>query len=912
MTAPSNVKPPADEVAGRAAHGLSVPSVEPRNDFVPFPPEDVEGAIFERFERQVAIHAGRLAVKDGATEVTYEELNRSANRLAHAILAKRGDESEPVLVVLETGLPAIVGILGTLKAGKFYVPLDPALPPERIRYVLEDSQADLVVTSEGNVSSLRELTGDARPMINLDDLPPGLPEGNPGLSVPPDAYLAILYTSGSTGRPKGVINTHRNELHGRMMAINDAHFCAEDRGTLLSSLSFGAAQPSVFDPLLTGGAVLPFNVPRRGLGALAEWLIEEQITVYRSVASLFRDFAGTLTGREEFPKVRLVSLGGETIRMRDVELYRRHFPADCLLRVSMKCTEGSGTGTRMFLDKQSELMDDRVPAGYASEDAEILVLDEERNELGPGQVGEIAFRSRYLSPGYWRKPELTAERFLPDPDGGDARTYLTGDLGYRTPEGCFYHVGRKDFQVKIRGYRIETASVEKAVLQHPHVRDAAVVAHDDGRGGRELVAYLVPSDPAHTPAVGEMRRFLGGKLPHFMVPTLFVSLESLPKTPTGKLDRNALPAPDRRPPATEAASVEPRDMMERQLAQIWQKVLDVPRLGVKDDFFDLGGHSLLAARLVADIATAFGKALPPATLFESPTVEELARVLEGEGWATSLSPIVGLETGGDGPPFFCVAAQDAFAYVDLSRCLGADQPLYVLHPLGFIGPDNPAPDVPTLAARYVGEIRKVQADGPYLVGGMCAGGVVAFEVAQQLVRQGQEVALLALIDTPYASIPRARRVNALLRRWPARVARRIVHHVRTFWRLKFREKLPYILGRLKTAKRLAIEGPPPASQAAEDAIVEHYWTPIRAAYRESLPRYVPQPYPGRVVLFLGSGTPWGPLFDPRLGWRKVAAGGVDLHVVPGDHTNALREPHVPVLAEKLGEYIMAVRDAASK
>jgi amino acid adenylation domain-containing protein len=599
--------------------------VRPTNAFIAFAKAEIEQALPDRFEQQVRKYPDRLAVQGKRGALTYDALNRAANRVARSLLARRAGGQEPVGLLLEHGAPTIVAILGVLKAGQMYLPLDASYPPARITYMLEDSQTNLIVTDAKHLSLAKEWAQRERHVLNLDALEPGLSEQNLGLTIAPDALAYILYTSGSTGQPKGVVQNHRNVLHNIMKYTNGSHICADDRLSLLFSHSYSAAVTNTFGALLNGAALFPFDLREEGLAPLATWLIQEEITVYHSVATLFGHFLDTLTGTEAFPRLRLIELTGEPVAARDVERYKRHFAPPCLLHNRMAATEMSII-RQFFLDHETPITGGLVPVGYAVADTEVLVLDEAGQEVGANQTGEIAIKSRYLAPGYWRQPELTRAAFVADPHGGDARLYCTGDVGYLLPDGCLIHLGRKDSRVKIRGYRIELGEVERALLECAALKEAVVVAREETPGDPRLVAYVVPGgQPA--PMISEWRRLLQAKLPDYMVPAAFVFLESLPLTPNGKVDRQALPAPHRAGPELEGAFVAPRTPLEALIAEVWQDVLGVDRVGVYDNFFDLGGHSLLAMKVVARLEKKLGlRRHPRELLFQ--TLGQLASAYE--------------------------------------------------------------------------------------------------------------------------------------------------------------------------------------------------------------------------------------------------------------------------------------------
>ena len=333
----------------------------------------------------------------------------------------------------------------------------------------------------------------------------------------------ILYTSGSTGQPKGVIQNHRNVIHNALRYATGCRIGPEDRVTLLASLGTGQGTPTAFSALLSGAALYPLAIKQEGVAGLSTWLNTEEITVYISTPTLFRHFVGTLTGEENFPKLRMIRLGAEQIQKRDVDLYKKYFPSHCTLAIFLSATE-AGNLCQYFVDKQTEITGDSVPVGRPVDGVDILLLDDTGKEVGPNEIGEIVVKSRFISPGYWRNPELTKAVFLPD---GDKRIYRTGDLGRLLANGELEHLGRKDFQIKIRGYRVEIAEIESALLKRSQINEAVVVAMDNRAGDKRLVAYIVPAGQP-PPSASELRSFLEEKLPDYMIPSAFVMLMLYP------------------------------------------------------------------------------------------------------------------------------------------------------------------------------------------------------------------------------------------------------------------------------------------------------------------------------------------------------------------------------------------------
>src|SRR5215211_1573157 len=600
--------------------------VYPTNAFIRFEEEETEQSIPQRFEQQVSRYPDRLAVKTRNHQLSYAALNQVANRVARALLAQRGEGAESIALLLEHNASMIAAIIGVLKAGKVYVPLDPSFPYARNAYILEDSQASLIMTNNENRSLVEKLSENRHSLINIDEIGATFSDENVDLSISADNLANIIYTSGSTGQPKGVIQNHRNLLNVAMRYTNGLQISAEDRLTLLQSYSVAGSVSNMLGALLNGASLFPYNVKEEGLIELADLLIEEGITVYHSVPTVFRQFANNLTDREEFPELRLVRLGGEPVSAEDVQLFKRYFPSDSIFVNSYGASEAASV-LRYCVDKDTEISDAMVPVGYPLGGVEILLLDDEGAAVGFDQVGEISIKSRYTSPGYWRRPDLTRAAVITDPQDEGVQIYRTGDLGYLQPDGCLVVTGRNDFRVKIRGFRIEVAEIELALRGLAKVKEAAVVAHEDQRGEKQLVAYVVPK-VEQVPTTSELRDLLNDKLPDYMVPSTFVVLDALPLTPNGKLDRLALPAPDLARLELGTNYVSPRNAPEEQLVEIWVEVLGVARVGVHDDFFELGGHSLRATQLVSRVREVFQVELTLLSLFEEPTIAGLAERID--------------------------------------------------------------------------------------------------------------------------------------------------------------------------------------------------------------------------------------------------------------------------------------------
>jgi amino acid adenylation domain-containing protein len=596
----------------------------PSGGFEEFSIEDVGKSIPERFEEIVRMYPDRIAVKTTNHTISYGVLNKMANRVARAILTQRGEGAEPIALLLGHDATMIASLIGVMKSGKTCVPLEPAFPPARTRDILEDSKTKLVVTNGDFLAAANELVNKTVRIINIDELDSGLADENVGLNIAPETLVYVLYTSGSTGRPKGVTQTHRNALHSAMAYINNLHIQADDRLTLLGSCSGAQGMKVAISALVTGASLYPWSIPEHGLANLANWLFTEGITIYISGASVFRSFVTTLRGGEQFPNLRVVRVGNEPVRRTDIELYQNHFSPHCIFVNWFAVTE-TGNVACYFMDNKTAIDEEIVPLGYRCDDTEIMVLDENGHRLGVNQTGEIAIKSRFLSPGYWRQQDLTRAKFLPDPNGGEARIFLSGDLGFVLPDGCLYHMGRKDFQVKVRGNRIEVGEIETALLALDVIKEAVVIV-EERSADKSLVAYLV-SDDKLPPTVGTLRRALAEKLPDHMIPSAFVLLDAMPVTPNGKIDRCALTELRQTRAELQAVYVTPRTPIEEILATIWADVFNLDRVGIHDNFFELGGHSLLATQIVFQVIKQFQVDLSFQSLFQEPTVADMAAVI---------------------------------------------------------------------------------------------------------------------------------------------------------------------------------------------------------------------------------------------------------------------------------------------
>jgi thioesterase domain-containing protein/acyl carrier protein len=555
-----------------------------------------------------------------------------------------------------------------------------------------------------------------------------------------------------------------------------------------------------------------------------------------------------------------------------------------------------------------------IPIGHPIGNTVVYILDSHLHLMPIGVPGELYIGGDGLARGYLNRPELTAEKFIACPFGPDpsARMYKTGDIARCLPDGNIEFLGRVDHQVKIRGYRIELGEIEATLTQYPSTLCAVVLARADTPGEKQLVAYIIPK-PEQLPTATELKNFLRAKLPPYMIPSAFVFLNELPLTANGKVNRHALPVPDTIRPESANSFVAPRDYVECQLSEIYANLLGVQNISVKDNFFDLGGHSLLVLRVMNQIENILGKTLPIAALFQAPTVEQLADLLRSKGQLSSRSSLVPIQTNGSKLPFFWVhgEASDAF----LPRYLGPDQPIYGLRHQSENGYPALYTTVENIAAHYLDELRTVQANGPYHLGGFCFGGLVAFEMAQQLKKQRQEVALLVLLEP---SIPwdceGSARPSAHTPNSPdngSTIANDVQRHLRNLAALRWKDKFTYVLQRSKgKINEAAVKILSPVKRMVWGIIWTLYprfgyriphslRSPyILKVYRKAMKNYVLTVYAGRITVFARKENFW---ILQR--WKTLALGGLDIHEVTGHHEDVLKEPHVKAWAEKLKTFL---------
>jgi amino acid adenylation domain-containing protein len=844
-------------------------------------------------EEQAARMPERPAVIFEDQQLTFAELNRRANQLAHYLKTLGVGPDVLVGLCAERSTEMMVGLLGILKAGGAYVPLDPEFPRDRLAFYVQDSQMPVLVTQE---RLLERLSEHKAKVVRLDTDWPTIaqqPAHNPPAASKPDNLVYVIYTSGSTGKPKGV-QVLQGALTNFLNSMRKQPGLSEQDVLLaVTTLSFDIHALEIWLPLLVGARVVIVSKEISTDGVrLLQRLNEIQATVMQATPATWRLLLAS--GWKESKQLKVLC-GGEPMT---IELANQLLPRVASLWNMYGPTETTVWSTIY----EVKAVTGSISIGRPIDNTQIYIVDSQLQPVPVGGAGELLIGGDGLARGYLNRPELTAEKFIPDPfhPGPTNVLYKTGDLARYLPDGNIECLGRNDHQVKIRGFRIELGEIETVLGQHPAVRNAVVVARKEESGADYLVGYVIPQ-PSKDTAAEELRRFLNQSLPDYMVPAHFVTLASFPLTPNGKIDRKALPAPDRTTSTGQRVIVAPRSDAESDLAAIWEEVLKVKPVSVVDDFFELGGHSFLAAVLVAKIKLQLGHTIQLGTLFAAPTVEKLAGVLERSLETGTGSSIVPLREEGASPPLFMIAGVGGhvFTFHKFARLLGNEQPTYGVKAIGVEGNEEPPDRIEDIAARYLQEITALRPDGPYLLSGYSVGATVAFELALQLQARGKKVERLIVFDMVAPGYPK-----------PLPVHKRLWIHTNNFFKLPFAGKKSYlserfwnVKGRVFRALGLGIYNAPAIEGV--DALPQTALKKVWAALNLAQSRYKPQgKYHGPIILMKAEvGLDYAATIfdDPLMGWGEWTTQPIEDHTIPGAHLELFHEGNIQRMAEKLKE-----------
>ena len=816
--------------------------------------------IHELIEAQAQASPDRAALLFEDQTLTYAELNKKANQLAHFLLKKGVQRGDLVGIHLPRSLDMVVAVLGILKAGAVFIPLDPAYPAARLAFIVEDSKARLVLSHHHlagvfNGQDIEEVFVDqAQDAISREA------SENPACAMDSTDLAYLLYTSGSTGKPKGVPVRHRSVVNFLVSMRERPGIKADDVLLAITTLSFDIAMLELLLPLIVGAKVV---IGRREIindGYLLSQTISEMgVTIMQATPATWNlvleaGWAGDrrlkiLCGGE--PMTRDLA---NQLLSRCAELWNMYGPTETTIWSSIERIQSA---------------EEPITIGRPIANTEMYILDANLAPVPAGVVGSLYIGGEGVSPGYLNRPELNPEKFIPDPftPGRQKKLFNTGDLARFLPDGRIECLGRNDNQIKLYSYRIELGEIEAVLSEHPAVQSCAVIMHNGASRQKTLAAYIIPKKGQKSSST-ELSSHLHNRLPAFMVPSTYVFLETFPFTPSGKLDRQALMALSS--PAEETGLM-PRNEIERELAMVWEEVLNTKSIGMNRNFFEMGGFSLQAIRLLNKVEKVFGIKMPVAAIFQYPTVEAMAQVIGSKVSPPDWSIIVPIQPKGSQPPLFCVhgATGGVIGYAKLAHWLGLDQPLYGVQAKGNDDSQEPIDRIEDMAKAYLKAIQTIQPHGPYHLLGYSFGGMVAYELACQLREQGEDVALLSILDA-YA-LTRSRAIQQLRR--PKNLIR-FIFGVPSW----LKDQLQI---RFQKEEKLEI----PKEQKR-----------VYQANLNSLLQYHPRPYDGKVTLFRVHTLSLFRSFDPELGWEELARKGVETHLIPGSHSSLLDDPYVENLA----------------
>ncbi|MBD1391852.1 non-ribosomal peptide synthetase [Mucilaginibacter glaciei] len=836
-----------------------------------------------------------IAVKFHERSVTYTEFNKTTNRIARVLIEQGIKKGDVVGLALDRTPEMIMCLVAIMKTGAAYVPLDPEYPKDRIEFMLEDSGAKVLLTSQkykghyaGN--TVEVLIEEA--LAKSENYPAEEPE----VEVTGKDLAYILYTSGSTGKPKGVQIPHGALVNLELSMQKKPGMTPADKILAVATISFDIAGLDLYLPLVTGAQiVLADSLTAKDGRALLDIVRSENITIMQATPYTWRMMLEV--GWNEYLPLKVFT-GGEA------------FPKDLaekLLPISKEVWNLYGpTETTIYsIIKQITDAND-ITIGWPIDNTQIYIVDEQMQNHTDGEIGEILIGGAGVSWGYWNREELTVEKFIDNPfsDIPGDKIYRTGDLGKYKPDGDIVYLGRIDHQVKVRGYRIELGEIEFNLGKQPDIKDAVVVAREDTPGMPRLVAYLtLPTGQVGVPESTQITNWeqaLLAVLPEYMVPDDWVLLESIPSTPNGKIDRKALPKPDYSHINRTGEYVAPRSDNEKMVARIWEEMMGLEKISIMDNFFQLGGRSLVAVKIMAKIEQETGKRLPLATLFEYSTVEQLAARLEVDEASISWKSLVPIKPQGTKMPLYIVhgAGLNVLLFNALAMNMDDEQPVYGLQARGLNGVDEPLDVMEEIAANYIEEIVAHDPIGPYAIAGYSLGGMIAYEMAKQMLAAGKDVKLLAMFDT-YAEqttkfdspLKKSLKGIWLLAKQIAYTPVLFMEDPKRTIEYKSRE-----LGRkvTKTFKKIFPD-------KKKKTVFSDYNNEIDERSGKAQRNYLLTPVNIAVELFRAKKKTFYMEDTKLLGWAPYALKGVHVHEIPGEHNTIFAPPNDKQFAKVLQE-----------
>jgi len=854
-----------------------------------YTPYDKNKPLHQVITTQAAIFNNHIAVKFGQTELSYQALNQNANSFAALLLARGVKKGNKVAFAVDRSAEMVVVMLGIMKTGATYIPLDPQFPLGRINYMLADSEAVVLIVSErykGHYqSNAQELVLETE-WESLDQYP----ATDPGIEVNSDDIAYILYTSGSTGNPKGVQIAHSSLVNFLYSMQKEPGLTAADKLLAVTTVSFDISGLELFLPLIAGARVViaDSNSAKDGR-ILLDMIRAEGITMMQATPYTWRIMLEA--GWDNSTPIKVLC-GGEALPKK---------LADRILNAAAGLWNVYGpTETTIWSTiRQIKAGDELITVGRPIDNTSVYILDKFLNPLPPGTAGEIYIGGDGVAKGYLNQPVLTFEKFVNDPFATtpDSKMYRTGDMGRFMTDGEIECLGRIDSQIKIRGYRIEAGEIEHQLISQYNVKEAVVIARPDKNGIDKLAAYIVVKDgykrESDTTQIKGWRTELRGLLPEYMVPDDFIIVQAMPLTPNGKIDKKALANQNTKLAESINLFISPRTDVEKLVADIWSEFLEVKNIGIYDNFFELGGHSLIAVQVMTRIEKLTGKRLPLAALLENPTVEKLALMLEMDGKSIVWDSLVSIKPTGAKMPIYIVhgAGLNVLLFNALALNMDADQPVYGLQAKGLNGIDEPLNNIVDIAAHYNASIMAQNPTGPYALAGYSFGGIIAFEMARQFEAMGKQVKMLAMFDTFAYRSP-------FYDPFPTQYIKRGKFFMRKLaYNLSFKDGVAQTLAHNATGlKRRLTKTVWKITKDEEQEGFFGYSNKIDEMNLLAERRYRLKPYDIAVELFRAEKHTFYMDDFEYLGWKQYALKGVSVHKIPGGHNTIFKAPNDKIFA----------------
>ena len=907
-------------------------------------------------ERQAAATPHATAIVHAGKTLSYQALNESANRLARYLLDKGAKAERLVGISLTRSPEMLIAFLGVLKAGAAYVPIDPDYPESRRQYILADAKVEILLTQTALLTQLAAEQERVKQVLCLDNMASELAAystENLSVQVAPEQLAYVIYTSGSTGNPKGVMAHHKGLVNYSLSLAEALALTAADRMLQFSTMSFDFIVSEVYPTLAVGGAlVLRSDEMVTSTSKFVQFIADNNVSIIQFTTAFWHELVSGIDrlGISLPPSLRIVLFGGEKASLtlcrqwlETVGDYPRLFNA-------YGPTESTVITT--LYDAIAEGYDgsEDLPIGRAIRNALTYVLDSDLQPVAPGESGELYIGGPGVTRGYLNQPEKTQSVFIDSPFEAGSMLYKTGDLVRMDETGLISFVGRADFQVKIRGFRIELGEIESCLDRFGTIAQRIVVVREDAPGDKRLIAYVVtkPGCPLDRTALAQ---FLSEQLPSFMVPSAVVELPEMPKNPNGKIDRKALPAPaaDNPDDVTKRTIIAARSPLEEQLVEKWRQVLNLETVGITENFFELGGHSLLVMRLFSELEATFNQSLPLVEIFAAPTIEQMAKRLEeildnaskqahSSGDRQHLSKrsrinnyVTTLRKGSadsSAQPLFMMhdAVGDTGLYIHLAQKLGELQEqrsVYGIKPCAKNGVEMIHTRIPEIAQHCIEQIKSIQANGPYVISGLCAGGIIAFEAALQLEAAGEQVVLI-LLDSPAPTATRRSDIETTQRKAGLKqvlASKELSTAAQMLWqksRNVIRYEMQHKIEQFDNAIRPRLfrwyqDQHQDQHQKREQAMPK--WLQQLSVYdlfMFAYAEYLPQRRVKSPVLLIratqGNGSKADAAYislykDPLLGWDEWTDCPLETCDVPGGHSTMLSDRHAGALAEAINSFI---------